>query len=134
MIRYHILFSIISKYFENIFKVKNIINNHIQLTKTAIKKIKSFILIKKNKNLKFRIYILGGGCSGFQYQFTFDENINKNDMLINQENICLIIDPISLQYLKGGKIDYVENLEGSKFIVYNPNAKNTCGCGSSFNI
>ncbi|WP_226856626.1 iron-sulfur cluster insertion protein ErpA [Buchnera aphidicola] len=114
--------------------MKNIINNHIQLTKTAIKKIKSFILIKKNKNLKFRIYILGGGCSGFQYQFTFDENINKNDMLINQENICLIIDPISLQYLKGGKIDYVENLEGSKFIVYNPNAKNTCGCGSSFNI
>ncbi|QCI16466.1 iron-sulfur cluster insertion protein ErpA [Buchnera aphidicola (Aphis craccivora)] len=114
--------------------MKNIINNYVKLTQTAIKKIKNFILIKKNKNLKLRIYIIGGGCSGFQYQFTFDENINEDDMIINQENIFLIIDPISLQYLKGGEIDYIENLEGSKFIVNNPNAKNTCGCGSSFNI
>lgn len=114
--------------------MKNIINHNIQLTQTAVEKIKNLILIKKNKNLKLRIYILGGGCSGFQYQFTFDENINQNDILINDRDVSLLIDPISFQYLNGGKIDYIENLEGSKFIVHNPNAKNTCGCGSSFNI
>lgn len=114
--------------------MKKIINNHIKLTKNAIKKIKSLLLIKKNQNLKLRIYILGGGCSGFQYQFNFDKNIHQDDIVINQENACLIIDPISLQYIYGGEIDYIENLEGSKFIVRNPNAKNTCGCGASFNI
>ncbi|QFQ32054.1 iron-sulfur cluster insertion protein ErpA [Buchnera aphidicola] len=114
--------------------MKKVINNHIKLTKNAVKKIKNFTLIKKNKNLKLRIYILGGGCSGFQYQFVFEEKINKDDILIRKEDVYLIIDPISLQYLDGGQIDYIENLEGSKFVVYNPNAKNTCGCGSSFNI
>ncbi len=114
--------------------MKNIINNHIKITKNAIKKIQNLILIKKNKNLKLRIYIIGGGCSGFQYQFNFDENVNQNDILIDKKDVFLIIDPISLQYLNGGEIDYIENLEGSKFIVNNPNAKNTCGCGSSFNI
>ncbi|QCI17040.1 iron-sulfur cluster insertion protein ErpA [Buchnera aphidicola (Aphis helianthi)] len=112
--------------------MKNTINNHIKLTQNAINKIKNLTLNKKN--LKLRIYILGGGCSGFQYQFIFDENINKDDVLINKENISIVIDPISLQYINGGKIDYIENLEGSKFVVNNPNAKNTCGCGSSFNI
>ncbi|UPT14582.1 iron-sulfur cluster insertion protein ErpA [Buchnera aphidicola] len=114
--------------------MKKVINNHIKLTKNAVKKIKNFTLIKKNKNLKLRIYILGGGCSGFQYQFVFEEKINKDDILIRKEDVYLIIDPISLQYLDGGQIDYIENLEGSKFVVHNPNAKNTCGCGSSFNI
>ncbi|ALD15171.1 iron--sulfur cluster insertion protein ErpA [Buchnera aphidicola (Aphis glycines)] len=114
--------------------MKSIINHHIQLTNNAVKKIKNFTLIKKNKNLKLRIYILGGGCSGFTYQFIFEEKINKDDIVIQKEDVYLIIDPISLQYLDGGKIDYIENLEGSKFIVYNPNAKNTCGCGASFNI
>nr|WP_261979789.1 iron-sulfur cluster insertion protein ErpA [Buchnera aphidicola] len=114
--------------------MKNIINNHIKLTKTAIKKIKNLIFDKKNKNLKLRVYILGGGCSGFQYQFTFDEHKNNDDILIKQGDVSIIVDPISFQYLVGGKIDYIENLEGSKFIVKNPNAKNTCGCGLSFNI
>ncbi|CAL4321184.1 Iron-sulfur cluster insertion protein ErpA [Buchnera aphidicola (Protaphis terricola)] len=108
--------------------------NNIQITYNAAKKIKDFISTKKNKNLKLRIYIIGGGCSGFQYQFIFDENINQDDIIIKKLDISIIIDPISLQYLHGGKIDYIENLEGSKFIVYNPNAKNTCGCGLSFDI
>ncbi|QCI18199.1 iron-sulfur cluster insertion protein ErpA [Buchnera aphidicola (Aphis nasturtii)] len=114
--------------------MKHIINNHIKLTKNAIKKIKHLTLTKTNKHLKLRIYILGGGCSGFQYQFVLDDKINQDDILINEGDVSLIVDPISLQYLNGGKIDYIENFEGSKFIVYNPNAKNTCGCGSSFNI
>ncbi|QCI21522.1 iron-sulfur cluster insertion protein ErpA [Buchnera aphidicola (Hyadaphis tataricae)] len=107
---------------------------YLSFTDSATKKIKNLIKEKQNNNLKLRIYISGGGCSGFQYQFIFDERVNKNDIVINQSNVSLVIDPISLQYLYGGKIDYLENLEGSKFIVSNPNAKNTCGCGASFNI
>ena len=107
---------------------------YIEFTNSAAKKIKSIIKEKKNKNVKLRIYIIGGGCSGFQYQFIFDEKINEDDILVKKLNICLVIDPISLQYLHGGTIDYLENLEGSKFIVSNPNAKNTCGCGLSFSI
>ncbi|CAL4326275.1 iron-sulfur cluster insertion protein ErpA [Buchnera aphidicola] len=109
-------------------------NNYLDFTDKAAQRIKDLITIKKNNNLKLRIYINGGGCSGFQYQFIFDEKINKDDIIINKSDISLIVDPISLQYLYGGKIDYLENLEGSKFIISNPNAKNTCGCGSSFSI
>lgn len=109
-------------------------NKIINITNRAINKIKYFISLKKNNDLKLRIYINGGGCSGFQYQFVFDKNINKDDIIIHESNISVVVDPISLQYLYGGKIDYLENLEGSKFIVFNPNAKNTCGCGSSFSI
>ncbi|MCU4137008.1 iron-sulfur cluster insertion protein ErpA [Buchnera aphidicola (Sitobion avenae)] len=108
--------------------------DYLTFTEKAIKKIKELVAIKDNNNLKLRIYINGGGCSGFQYQFIFDTLINEDDIIIVQSDISLIIDPISLQYLYGGKIDYLENLEGSKFIVSNPNAKNTCGCGSSFSI
>ncbi len=110
------------------------LKKYLHFTDKAVKKIKDLITIKKNLNLKLRIYINGGGCSGFQYQFVFDEKINKYDIIITQSDVTFIIDPISLQYLYGGKIDYLENLEGSKFIVSNPNAKNTCGCGSSFSI
>ena len=110
------------------------LKKYLHFTDKAVKKIKDLITIKKNLNLKLRIYINGGGCSGFQYQFVFDEKINKDDIIITQSDVTFIIDPISLQYLYGGKIDYLENLEGSKFIVSNPNAKNTCGCGSSFSI
>jgi len=107
---------------------------HVKFTENAIKKIKHLISIEKNFNLKLRIYINGGGCSGFQYQFVFDTLTNEDDIIITQSDVSLVIDPISLQYLYGGQIDYLENLEGSKFIVSNPNAKNTCGCGSSFSI
>ncbi|QCI22085.1 iron-sulfur cluster insertion protein ErpA [Buchnera aphidicola] len=114
--------------------MKNQHKKYIKFTKNAEKKINDLIKIKKNNNLKLRIYITGGGCSGFQYQFVFDEHINQDDIIIAQKNTSLIIDPISFQYLYGSKIDYLENLEGSKFIVSNPNAKNTCGCGLSFSI
>ncbi|QCI15900.1 iron-sulfur cluster insertion protein ErpA [Buchnera aphidicola] len=114
--------------------MNDISKKHLNITDKAIKKIQNLLTIKKNYNLKLRIYINGGGCSGFQYQFILDEKINKDDIIITRSNISLVIDPISLQYLNGGKIDYLENLEGSKFIVFNPNAKNTCGCGSSFSI
>ncbi|AYN24835.1 iron-sulfur cluster insertion protein ErpA [Buchnera aphidicola] len=107
---------------------------YIEFTDSATNKIKNIIKEKKNKNLKLRIYIIGGGCSGFQYQFIFDEKISEDDILIKKSNVSLLVDPISLQYLYGGTIDYLENLEGSKFIVSNPNAKNTCGCGLSFSI
>ncbi|AWH90560.1 iron-sulfur cluster insertion protein ErpA [Buchnera aphidicola (Melanaphis sacchari)] len=107
---------------------------NLNFSKKATEKIKKIINNEKNKNLKLRVYIVGGGCSGFQYQFIFEEKINENDILINQLNFSIVIDPISLQYLYGGTIDYIENLEGSKFIVFNPNAKNTCGCGASFSI
>ncbi|WAI11970.1 MAG: iron-sulfur cluster insertion protein ErpA [Buchnera aphidicola (Macrosiphum albifrons)] len=114
--------------------MKKSLKYYLTLTEKAIKKIKYLIEIQNNHNLKLRIYINGGGCSGFQYQFVFDASMNEDDVIITQSDISLIIDPISLQYLYGGKIDYLENLEGSKFIVSNPNAKNTCGCGSSFSI
>ncbi|QNS01928.1 MAG: iron-sulfur cluster insertion protein ErpA [Buchnera aphidicola (Pentalonia nigronervosa)] len=107
---------------------------YLDITDTATNRIRNLLKKQKNKNLKFRIYINGGGCSGFQYQFIFDENTHQDDIIITQSNIVLVVDPISLQYLYGGKIDYLENLEGSKFIVFNPNAKNTCGCGSSFSV
>ncbi|QCI22666.1 iron-sulfur cluster insertion protein ErpA [Buchnera aphidicola] len=114
--------------------MKKSFKDYLTFTEKAIKKIKNLIKIQKNINLKLRIYINGGGCSGFQYQFVFDTSMNEDDIIITQSDVSLIIDPISLQYLYGGQIDYLENLEGSKFIVSNPNAKNTCGCGSSFSI
>lgn len=114
--------------------MKTFSEKHLELTEKAIKKLKNIMKIKNNYHLKLRIYINGGGCSGFQYQFIFDTSKNTDDIIITQSDVSLIIDPISLQYLHGGKIDYLENLEGSKFIVFNPNAKTTCSCGASFGI
>ncbi|HXK00273.1 MAG TPA: iron-sulfur cluster insertion protein ErpA [Buchnera sp. (in: enterobacteria)] len=114
--------------------MNNILTISLHISDMAIKKIKMLIKEKKNTNLKLRIYISGGGCSGFQYGFTFDENTNENDVIIKKYDVYIVIDPISLQYLIGGKIDYKEDLEGSKFTVSNPNAKHTCGCGLSFSI
>ncbi|UDG80417.1 iron-sulfur cluster insertion protein ErpA [Candidatus Annandia pinicola] len=107
---------------------------NIKFTKSAYKKVKNLLLKDKNKKLKFRVYIQGGGCSGFKYGFILDNNLNEYDFIINKKNIIVTIDKISLQYLLGSTIDYVENLEGSKFIVRNPNAKHNCSCGLSFNI
>lgn len=108
------------------------ISKKIKITKPAIKKITN--LKNKNKTKNLRIFIKGGGCNGFQYQFHLDEKINNDDILIKKKNILLIIDVISMQYLIGSTIDFSENLEGSKFIIHNPQARNTCGCGASFNI
>ena len=97
----------------------------------AANKVKSLIADEDNPNLKLRVYITGGGCSGFQYGFTFDDQVNEGDMTIEKQGVGLVVDPMSLQYLVGGSVDYTEGLEGSRFIVTNPNAKSTCGCGSS---
>ncbi|WP_343184173.1 iron-sulfur cluster insertion protein ErpA [Buchnera aphidicola (Ceratovacuna keduensis)] len=101
---------------------------NIKLTKNSIKKI----LKITNKKLYFRIYIIGGGCNGFKYNFKIEKKIKKNDIIIKKNNIKMLIDHISIKYIKNGKIDYLENLEGSKFVVNNPNAKTTCSCGISF--
>ena len=106
----------------------------LQFTDAAAKKAKILIADEENPNLRLRVYITGGGCSGFQYGFTFDDAINDGDMTIEKEGVALVVDPMSLQYLVGGCVDYTEGLEGSRFIVTNPNAKTTCGCGSSFSI
>lgn len=104
------------------------------ITEEAKKKIKKLINSKNYSTCKLRIYITGGGCSGFQYGFKIDKKKQKNDIIFQNSKINIVIDPISLQYLQGGKLDYIENLEGSKFIIINPNAKTTCGCGLSFSI
>ena len=103
-------------------------------TDAAAKKEKSLIEGEDNPNLRLRVYITGGGCSGFQYGFTFDDQINDGDLTIENQNVGLVVDPMSLQYLIGGTVDYTEGLDGSRFVVQNPNASSTCGCGSSFSI
>ena len=103
-------------------------------TDAAAKKVKSLIEGEDNPNLRLRVYITGGGCSGFQYGFAFDDQINDGDLTIENQNVGLVVDPMSLQYLIGGTVDYTEGLDGSRFVVQNPNASSTCGCGSSFSI
>ena len=106
----------------------------IQMTDAAANKVKNLITEEENPELKLRVYITGGGCSGFQYGFTFDEKINDGDTVVEKSGVTMVIDPMSLQYLVGGSVDYTEGLEGSRFTVTNPNATTTCGCGSSFSI
>lgn len=106
----------------------------LQFTEAAANKVKVLIADEENPDLKLRVYITGGGCSGFQYGFTFDDKVNDGDMTIEKQGVMLVVDPMSLQYLVGGSVDYTEGLEGSRFVVTNPNAKSTCGCGSSFSI
>jgi iron-sulfur cluster insertion protein len=106
----------------------------ISLTDNAADKVRSLIIEEGNAQLKLRVFVTGGGCSGFQYGFSFDEDVNEDDTLINNKGANLIVDPLSFQYLAGSKVDYVENLEGSRFVVNNPLASTTCGCGSSFSI
>ncbi|MCC3704613.1 iron-sulfur cluster insertion protein ErpA [Rouxiella badensis] len=106
----------------------------LQFTDAAARKVKNLVADEENPELKLRVYITGGGCSGFQYGFTFDDKVNDGDMTIEKSGVALVVDPMSLQYLVGGEVDYTEGLEGSRFVVTNPNAKTTCGCGSSFSI
>ncbi|MFT4652787.1 MAG: iron-sulfur cluster insertion protein [Patiriisocius sp.] len=106
----------------------------IEFSDAAASKVKNLIAEEENPALKLRVYVTGGGCSGFQYGFTFDEKINDGDMTIENQTVTLVVDPMSLQYLIGGIVDYTEGLEGSRFFVNNPNASTTCGCGSSFSI
>jgi len=106
----------------------------LELTEAAAKRVNFLLDDEENPGLKLRVYITGGGCSGFQYGFTFDDKINDGDMQIQKNGATMIVDPMSLQYLVGGRVDFTEGLEGSRFLVDNPNASATCGCGSSFNI
>ncbi|QOI11252.1 iron-sulfur cluster insertion protein ErpA [Blochmannia endosymbiont of Colobopsis nipponica] len=114
--------------------INNKINFPLECTDFAAKIINNLVLSEGNDNLKLRIYIVGGGCNGFQYGFTLDENINDGDLCIKKNGAILVIDPLSLQYLTGALIDYHEGLKGSRFVVINPNVKRTCSCGLSFNI
>jgi len=104
----------------------------LNFTDSAANKVKGLIDEEQNENLKLRVFVSGGGCSGFQYGFTFDEDINDGDTTVEKNGVKLLIDPMSFQYLVGADIDYTEGLEGSQFVIRNPNAKTTCGCGSSF--
>lgn len=101
-------------------------------TSAAAAKVASLIAEEGNPALNLRIYIQGGGCSGFQYGFTFDENVSEDDVRIETDGVGLLIDPMSMQYLVGAEVDYVEGLQGAQFVIRNPNATTTCGCGSSF--
>lgn len=101
-------------------------------TDSAANKVRQLIEEEGNPELKLRVFVTGGGCSGFQYGFTFDEAVNEDDTTLQKANVTLLIDPMSLQYLMGAEIDYQENVEGAQFVIKNPNATSTCGCGSSF--
>lgn len=106
----------------------------ITVTEAASKKVGQLIQEEENQDLKLRVFVTGGGCSGFQYGFTFDEKQKENDMTIEQDGVKIVIDSLSFQYLMGSEVDYTEGLQGSRFIINNPQAKSTCGCGSSFSI
>ncbi len=103
-------------------------------TDSAASKVKSLIEEEGNSELKLRVFVTGGGCSGFQYGFTFDEAIQDGDTAVENGGVTLLIDPMSFQYLSGAEIDYKEDLQGAQFVIRNPNATTTCGCGSSFSM
>jgi len=104
----------------------------LKFTDAAAGKVGELIREEANENLKLRVFVSGGGCSGFQYGFTFDENIEDGDFRVENGGVTLLVDPMSAQYLMGAEIDYKEDLQGAQFVIRNPNAKTTCGCGSSF--
>lgn len=110
----------------------------LEFTQAAAKKVYALIQEEGNPNLNLRAYVVGGGCSGFSYGFTFDEVINDDDQVIAEavedKVVKLLIDPMSFQYLMGAQIDYTEGIEGAQFVIRNPNAQTTCGCGSSFSV
>jgi iron-sulfur cluster insertion protein len=101
-------------------------------TESAADKVQQLITEEGNANLKLRVFVQGGGCSGFQYGFTFDEDTNEDDTVMTRKGVTLLIDAMSYQYLVGAEIDYKDDLDGAQFVIKNPNATTTCGCGSSF--
>ncbi|KMN76820.1 iron-sulfur cluster insertion protein [Chromobacterium alkanivorans] len=106
----------------------------INFSASACSKVQELIAEEGNPDLKLRVFVTGGGCSGFQYGFTFDEIANEDDTAIERQGVTFLVDPMSYQYLVGAEIDYQESLEGSQFVIRNPNATTTCGCGSSFSV
>jgi len=106
----------------------------LTFTDSAAEKVRTLIEEEGNPDLKLRVFVSGGGCSGFQYGFTFEESVNDDDTALEKGGVTLLIDPMSFQYLTGAEIDYQENVEGAQFVIRNPNASSTCGCGSSFSV
>ena len=101
-------------------------------TDSAARKVRALLEEEANQNLKLRVFVTGGGCSGFQYGFSFDENQEEGDTRVDKNGVALLVDPMSFQYLQGAEIDYKEDVEGAQFVIRNPNAASTCGCGNSF--
>jgi iron-sulfur cluster insertion protein len=108
------------------------VDSLILFTDSAVAKVRELIVEEGNPNLQLRVYVSGGGCSGFQYGFAFEEAIGDGDLIIEHDGVRVLVDPTSLQYLHGAHVDFQEGLDGSRFVIKNPNAKSTCGCGSSF--
>jgi iron-sulfur cluster insertion protein len=108
--------------------------NSISLSMNAVRKVRELVAEEENDTLKLRVFITGGGCSGFQYGFSFDEDAAEDDTAIEMGGVTVLVDPMSFPYLAGSEVDYAEGLEGARFIVNNPNATTTCGCGASFAI
>ncbi|MCC6710159.1 MAG: iron-sulfur cluster insertion protein ErpA [Gammaproteobacteria bacterium] len=108
--------------------------NPLVFTNSAATKVRQLIDEEGDQNLMLRVFVSGGGCSGFQYGFTFDQNETEGDTIVENQGVKLLVDPMSVQYLMGAEIDYTEGLEGSQFVIRNPNATTTCGCGSSFSV
>lgn len=106
----------------------------LRISERAVAKIKALLEDESNPELKLRVFVTGGGCSGFQYGFNFEEDVADDDTAVEREGVVVVVDPLSYQYLVGSEVDYQEGLEGSRFLVANPNATTTCGCGSSFSI
>lgn len=106
----------------------------ILFTDNAANRVKQLIIEEGNQELKLRVFVSGGGCSGFQYGFTFDESVNEDDMVTEKNGVQLLVDSMSFQYLVGAEIDYQENIQGAQFVIRNPGASSTCGCGSSFSV
>ncbi len=115
-------------------QISEFIPEPLKFTDTAAGKVKELIEEENNESLMLRVFISGGGCSGFQYGFTFDEKTTDGDTIIERGGVKLLVDPMSIQYLTGAEIDYTEGLEGAQFVIRNPNAATTCGCGSSFSV
>ncbi len=106
----------------------------VRFTDAAAQKVRSLLDEEDNKDLKLRVFVTGGGCSGFQYGFTFDENEEEGDTRVDKGGVTLLVDPMSVQYLIGAEIDYKEDVQGAQFVIRNPNAATTCGCGNSFSV
>lgn len=115
-------------------QIESFVPPTLAVTKNAVGKVKSLVSEEGNDTLKLRVFVTGGGCSGFQYGFSFDDDVAEDDTLLEQDGISVLVDPLSYQYLVGATVDYEEGLAGSRFIVTNPNASTTCGCGASFSL
>jgi iron-sulfur cluster insertion protein len=106
----------------------------LYLSENAVAKVRSLVEEEGNPDLKLRVFVTGGGCSGFQYGFSFDELVAEDDTIVEKDGVSVLADPLSFQYLNGSTVDYEEGLQGSRFTITNPNATTTCGCGSSFSV